>query len=154
VGEDIPLGARIVTAVSDYCRIFHYCPKEVQDVLGKTGECRGAVIDDAAVAGVDGLLQSAAEKMLQDGIRKEYDEMVVLVLIDITRNSVPDSAQQQSRLLPIAHLRSGMIIPQDLFLSDGRMLLAKSTPLDESMISAIQKLGELNMVPEAIAVTH
>jgi hypothetical protein len=47
-----------------------------------------------------------------------------------------------------------MIIPQDLFLSDGRMLLAKSTSLDETMISAIQKLGELNMVPDAIAVTH
>lgn len=154
VGEEIPLGARIVSAVSDYCRIFHYYPKKVQDILGRTGMSQGIGIDDAAVGDIDDLLQAAAEKVLQDGIRKKYDEMVALVLIDITRNSVSDSKKQQSRLLPIEHLRSGMVIPQDLFLSDGRMLLAKSTSLDEAMISAIRKLAELNMVPDAIAVTH
>jgi hypothetical protein len=117
-------------------------------------EYQGVIIDTTVAGGVDTLLQTAAEKMLQDGIRKKYDEMVVLILIDITRNSVSKSSKQQSRLLPIEHLRSGMVIPQDLFLSDGRMLLAKSTPLDEAMVRAIQKLGKMNMVPDAIAVTH
>lgn len=153
-GDEIPLGVRIVSAVSDYCRIFHYWPKNVQAILSKVDEYQENLMDASVDGSVDTLLQTVAEKVLTDGIRTKYDEMIVLVLIDITRNSAAKLPKLQSRLLPIEHLRSGMVIPQDLFLSDGRMLLAQSTLLDEAKVRAIQKLGKMNMVPDAIAVTH
>jgi hypothetical protein len=111
-------------------------------------------MDSSGAGDVDELLQTAAEKVLGDGIYKKYDKTVVTALIEVTGDCMATTSKEVSRLLPIEHLQSGMVIPQDLFLSDGRMLLAQSTLLDEAMVRAIQKLGKLKMVPDSIAVMH
>lgn len=153
-GEGIPIGARIISAVSDYCRIFHYWPKNMQAILNRAKECHGVVMEASGAGSVDAMLRSAAENVLNDGIHKKYDKKVVTVLVEVTRGFIEQSSKERSRLLPIENLRSGMVIPQDLILSDGRMLLAQSTVLDNALVLAIQKLGKLKMVPDSIAVIH
>jgi len=153
-GEEIPLGARIVSAVSDYCRIFHYWPKNIQDIMEKAKESHGVVMDSIGVGGVDGLLQSAAEKVLTNSIQKKYDRTVVAALIEVTKDFKARSPKELSRFIPIENLQPGMIIPQDFFLSDGRMLLAQSTVLNDAMIRAIQRLAKIRVVKDSIAVTY
>lgn len=153
-GEDIPMGARIVSAVSEYCRIFNYWPDNIQDIIQRAKEKLGISMDETGSEGADALLQVAAERLLKDGILKKYDEKVVHSLIAVTRESRETSSQQRTRLLPIKLLQPGMVIPQDLFLSDGRMLLAQSTVLDEAKIQTIQKMGRMKMVSDSISVTH
>lgn len=153
-GEEIPVGARIVSAVSDYCRIFTYWPENIQEIIQRAKEKHGFLMDASGTIKADALLQIAAEKVLMDGVRKKYDEGVVLALIAITRESRATSSKQRSRLFPIEHLQPGMVVPQDLLLFDGRMLLAQSTVLDETMIQTIRRMGEMKMIPESISVTH
>jgi response regulator RpfG family c-di-GMP phosphodiesterase len=153
-GEEIPLGARIVGVVSDYCRIFHYWPRNMQDIISRANESHGVLMNSPGMGGADALLQTAAEKILSDGIRKKYDEEIVHTLIDITRNPKETASKRHSRMLPIEHLRPGMVLPQDLFLFDGRKLLAQSTVLDKAMVRTIQRMGGMGMIPESITVTH
>jgi hypothetical protein len=153
-GNDIPMGARIICAVSEYCRIWHYWPKNMQEIIGRVRENHGFSMVTSGSKDVDELLQTAAEKILEDGSRKKYDEKVVASIIAITRNSRETLSGRHSRMLPIEHLRPGMVVPQDLLLFDGRMLLAQSTVLDEAMVRTIQKMGEMRMIPESITVMH
>ncbi len=151
-GEAIPLGARIIHVVSDYCRIFHYWPKNLQGIIFKAKGSCGVLIDTFGLDATDSLLQTTAEKILKNDIHKKYDEKVVLSLLSVTKDSSESSAKQSMRWLPIEHLRPGMVVSQDLFLFDGRMLLAQSTVLDNAMVRAIQKMEKMKMVPESIPV--
>jgi response regulator RpfG family c-di-GMP phosphodiesterase len=153
-GGQIPLGARIVSVASDYCRIFHYWPNNMQEIIHRARANHGLTMNSAIRGGKDALLQEAARKIIKDGIRQSYDENVALALIEVTGKAGSPSSKQRLQLLPIEHLQPGMVVPQDLFLLDGRMLLAQSTRLDADMVRTIQKMGKMKMVPESISIAH
>ena len=152
-GEDIPLGARILAPVSDYCRIMNYWPKSEQVIRKKMKDHYGIPFDIAGIGNVDELLQIAAEKILSDGIHEKYDERIIDVLIRILRKPSRLVSEEKRGLVPLENLKPGMVIPQDLFMNDGRMLLAQSTVLDNATIRSIQKIGQMKMISDAIAVT-
>jgi response regulator RpfG family c-di-GMP phosphodiesterase len=153
-GDEIPLGARIVGAVSDYCRIFHYWPKDMPDIIRRAKEDHGFLLDTGQLNGADALLQTAAEEILQSGVYQKYDKRVVESLIAVTRKLEEALSDNHSRMLPIEHLQPGMVVPQDFFHFDGRMLLAQSTVLDEDMVRTIRKMGEMRMIPQSITAAH
>jgi hypothetical protein len=151
-GESIPLGARILAAVSDYCRIVNCWPKDRQTIRKKLKDHHDIAFDPSGIKTTEKCLRLAAEKILMGGIHKKYDPAVVTAMISIFRQEEAGKFEKESGLMPLESLRPGMVIPQDLFMNNGRLLLAQSTVLDDASIRAIQKMAQIKMIPETITV--
>ncbi len=79
--EDIPLGSRIIAAVSDYCRVIYTWPHEEKKIRGKARACFDIVLDDALSSkDAETLLVHIADTMLEMGSGKKYDAKVTDVL--------------------------------------------------------------------------
>ncbi len=151
-GKEIHMGSRILAAVSDYCRIMHYWPKNKDAIKMKMQRDYGIIFYMPGVGDLDKLLQIAAKKILVEETHKKYDSIVVEALIAVIDKSAHSIPEDIYGLVPLEDLQPGMIVPQDLFMKDGRMLLAQSTVLDASTIRALQKIGQMKIISEAILV--
>ena len=106
-GDRIPLGSRVLRAVSEYERL------------------RAGSIETRRFSHED------ACKWLRNGSGTRFDPLVaqaLLELLDEDPNAVPTTS------LPIASLRPGMVLARDLTAGMGVLLLSKDHVLDEPMI--------------------
>ena len=151
-GEDIPLPARILAAVSDYCRVMNYWPKTPREIIAKAASISRVAINLDGLSSVNEMLQKAAETILLHGVNQKYDAIVTAHLVKISRELVASEKRVKPGLTPVEELQPGMVLSQDLILNDGRVLLVASTALNAASIHSLRKVREKNLIPRTIPV--
>ncbi len=150
-GDQIPLGARIILPVSDYCRIVDTWPREIDKLISKirrhfdASVWKSFTLDDDP----EQVVEDAAQQMLLREVNRKYDLEVVNALIKKIREVKKVSP---TCIIETAKLAPGMVLMEDLRLKDGRLLLTRTTRLKASAIEAISKIAARGMLPEKIKV--
>ena len=151
-GNAIPLGSRILLAVSDYCRITETWPRDLRKLMGMTRRhfdpsvwSSLTVSDDPEV-----IIQEAAEKKLLLGVNQIYDMEVVSALIKKVRQ---DKQIKPTHVIGMHELKAGMVLMEDLRLRDGRLLLTKGTKLKENSVQSIQSIAERGLISSKVTVS-
>ena len=151
-GNQIPMGSRIVLAVSDYCRIVDSWPRDMRRLTNHVRRHLGAdewkqftFTDDP-----ESIIEAAAEKMLLRDPEGKYDDKVVKAMIRVVhkRNNIAPAD-----MVPLDDLQAGMVLMDDLRLEGGRLLITKGTRLADAAIQTLQSLGAREMIPMEIYVT-
>lgn len=154
-GEEIPLGARIISVAGDYSKIVYTWPKDVDQIIARARKCLGAARKNIMVADRKMLIQEVAKKVILLGATQKYDPDVVMKLVkklgimEIERKK----QQKQTVLIPLEELKEGMVLVKNLRHRNGNFLLAKGTCLNKSAISTVLRLGELDAIAKQIYVT-
>jgi hypothetical protein len=151
-GSQIPLGSRIVHAVSDYLSVIATWPRDARKLINYTRRHFDASVwksftlsDDPDV-----IIEEAAEKKLLVDSNQKYDMDVVSALIQVIRKS---KNIDPSYTVGLQEIQIGMVLMEDLRLNDGRLLLTKGTRLKETTIQSIQTIGERGMIPDKLVVS-
>ena len=151
-GSQIPLGSRIIHAVSDYQSVIETWPRDARKLINFTRRHFDAsvwksftVSDDPDV-----IIEEAAEKKLLVDSNQKYDMEVVAALIKVIRKS---KNIDPSYTVGLQEIKAGMVLMEDLRLKDGRLLLTKGTRLKQTTIQSIQTIGERGMIPEKLVVS-
>jgi adenylate cyclase len=150
--SQIPLGSKIILAVSDYLSVISNWPRDTRKLINYTRRHFDAsvwktftVSDDPEV-----ILEEAAEKKLLIDSNQKYDMEVVSALIQVIRKS---KNIDPSYTIGLGEIKAGMVLMDDLRLNDGRLLLTKGTRLKESTIQSIHTIGERGMIPDKLVVS-
>jgi response regulator RpfG family c-di-GMP phosphodiesterase len=150
--SQIPLGSRIILAVSDYLGITSTWPRDARKLVRYTRRHFDAsvwksftVTDDPEVT-----IEEAAEKKLLIDSNQKYDVDVVTALIKVIRKS---KNIDPSYTISLEEIKAGMVLMEDLRLNDGRLLLTKGTRLKETTTQTIQSIGERGMLPDKLVVS-
>ena len=148
----IPLGSKILLAVSDYLNIVTTWPKDARKLIAYTRRHFDASVwktftisDDPEV-----IIEEAAEKKLLIAVNQKYDLEVVSALIKVIRKS---KNIDPSYTVSLQDLKAGMALMEDLRLNDGRLLLTKGTRLKEATVESIQSIAERGMIPDKLVVS-
>ena len=160
-GNRIPLGSRIIMAVSDYCFILHTWPRKMSQLINKTRRYLGEnALKTFTVTEPDEMIEQVADKVIMLGANQKYDIEVVTKLINKTGEvrAVEKAKKQQEpkkgvpRWVEINSLKEGMVLARDIRLKDGRILLASGTKVKKSSISSVYKLGENKLIDDRINI--
>jgi len=155
-GEEIPIGARIIGVVADYCKIVETWPTDVNQIMAKAQKYIGPSADN--ILGTDGkkLINDIAKRILLVHATQKYDPDVVMKLM---KKSEPDGIerkkQQKEKEVFSIHfddLKEGMVLAKNLCITDGRLLLRRGTALSKSLISTIHRLWKEKAIEGPIHV--
>jgi response regulator RpfG family c-di-GMP phosphodiesterase len=151
-GDQIPLGSRIILAVSDYCRVVSTWPRDLQKLIGFGRRHFDAAVWDSFTLSDDPevIIDEAAEKTLLIGSKQKYDGAVVTALLTKVRESKKIDPTFDVEL---DRIKAGMILMADLRLNDGRLLLTKGTQLKETSIDSIKSIGARGLIPDKLTVS-
>ena len=151
-GAQIPLGSRILLTASDYCRIVETWPRDMQKLMSMARRHFDPDVWKAFNVSDDpeAIIEDAAEKKILMKASQKYDMEVVSALIKTLRKS--------KKILPtytlsLEELEAGMVLMEDLRLTDGRLLLTKGTKLKGSSIVSIRSIGERGLIAERLTVS-
>jgi response regulator RpfG family c-di-GMP phosphodiesterase len=138
-GKAIPMGSRILAAVSDYCRIIDTWPTDPAKIREKAGKRYGDdVVDQLNATESEALLEELAAAVLAKGANSRYDVAVIesleRVLIALQTN--PTKATK----LTIDDLKEGMILAEAVLLKEGKSIMSKGIRLNQRLIESLQKL--------------
>jgi response regulator RpfG family c-di-GMP phosphodiesterase len=152
-GSQIPVGARIVAAVSDYCKIIHTWPAGIEEIKKRAADNFGREITENCDSNdPDTLNKQIAEKALKIGSNSKYDAKIIE---ELTKKITEKTETGESRRwVAIKDLKEGMKLAKELCLKDGRHLLSKGVVLNAASISSIQKLKDFNVLDDRIFVTY
>ena len=149
--SQIPIGARIVAAVSDYCKIIHTWPADIKGIKKKAANNFGIEItENFDTNDPDTLNRQIAKKALEIGINSKYDADVVEKLIKITEKAGTGESREW---VDINDLKKGMALAKELCLKDGRHLLSNGLVLNAASIRSIKQLKNFNVLDDRIFVT-
>lgn len=115
-GEEIPLGARILSVVNEY-----------DDLL--SGALHGRRKD-----------ARAAIQYLEAGAGKSYDRKVVQAFLAIHSNLSQNQSIRKELLLSIDDIKPGMVLAQDIYLRENVLMLRSGQVLTESFIRKFRSL--------------
>ncbi|MCD6272320.1 MAG: response regulator [Deltaproteobacteria bacterium] len=150
--SQIPIGARIVAAVSDYCKIIHTWPAGIEEIKKRAADNFGREITENCDSNdPDTLNKQIAKKALEIGSNSKYDADVVEKLIKITGKTGTGEGREW---VAIKDLKEGMELAKELCLKDGRHLLSNGVVLNAASIGSIQKLKDFNVLDDRIFVTY
>jgi len=150
--SQIPIGARIVAAVSDYCKIIHTWPAGIEEIKKRAADNFGREITENCDSNdPDTLNKQIAKKALEIGSNSKYDADVVEKLIKITGKTGTGEGREW---VAIKDLKEGMKLAEELCLKDGRHLLSNGVVLNAASIGSIQKLKDFNVLDDRIFVTY
>jgi len=138
-GEEIPLGARIIAVVSDYCRILDTWPGDPQEIRQKASARFGPHVIESLAGNDSGtLLTEIAERALQLGAGNRYDMQVVERLERcLARAKIRPAGMAD---VEVEELREGMILARPVVLQDGISLMSKGIRLNRRLIDSLAKL--------------
>lgn len=111
VGEQIPIGARIVGAASDYDDLIH------------------------GIAAQDRHSPERARQMLRGGVGTHYDGDVITALLAVMAEA--EARASIDHLIDARELRPGMVLARDLVSPRGAILLAAGYVFDERIIRQV-----------------
>ena len=150
--EDIPIGARIIAAVSDYCRIVDTWPTEPETIKQKLANRYDASISESLQAeDPQELLSEAADKVITHESNRKYDPEVIVKLN--AQIALEKEGPRGKQWVTTEDLKPGMILEEALRLKDGRPLLSKGIRLTESSIKILTKIKGLQMLDDRFCVS-
>lgn len=150
-GSQIPLGSRILLAVSDYYSIVAGWPRDLKKLMGMARRhfspevWKGFSVSDDPEA----IVEEAAQKKLLLGSGQKYDIKVVSALISLLNKAKKISP---TYMIKLQELEAGMILMEDLKHKDGRLLLNKGTKLRPSTIQSIKSVGDRGLINGKISI--
>ncbi|MBL0699867.1 MAG: response regulator [Desulfosarcina sp.] len=151
--SQIPIGARIVAAVSDYCKIIHTWPAGIEEIKKRAADNFGREITKHCDSNdPDTLNKQIAKKALEIGSNSKYDAKVVDKLL--TKITEKTETGESRTWVAIKDLKEGMTLAKELCLKDGRHLLSNGVVLNAASIGSIQKLKDFNVLDDRIFVTY
>lgn len=155
MGEQIPLGARIIRVVADYTGFIRRWPKNIIEIrqqavkhLGHSA--KNIVSDDTQI-----LIQEIVKQILFRQARHQYDPDVVNKLVQILDGDQEKNERPEEKSISISlwFLKPGMKLTRELRVRDGRLLLARGSVLNTETISAIQKLAKTILINERLEIS-
>jgi len=156
-GTEIPLGSRIIGAVSDYCRMVNTWPKDMEFINDITKKYFGSAVREFIAKEPEKLIEEVAQKIIFLGVHHKYDMEVVTKLTQEldesgTVNNTRDQRGKYTLLVDLDELKEGMALAADLRIRDGRLLLVKGTQLNKPSIESIQRLGKRQAIDNRIYI--
>jgi response regulator RpfG family c-di-GMP phosphodiesterase len=149
-GEEIPIGARIIGVVADYCKIVKTWPTDVKGIIAKARKYIGPSANNISGTDPKNLINDTAKRILLVHATQKYDPDVVMKLVKRLEPDETDKKREQKEkeILSIHFddLKEGMVLAKSLCITDGRPLLLIGTALNESLISTIHRLWKENVI--------
>lgn len=150
-GEEIPIGARILAAVSDYCRIVDTWPTDPSEIRQKATKRYGNDVADQLIATEsEALLKEVATAVLAKGTRNRYDETVIESLERVLTTFQTEPPKPTK--LTIHDLKEGMILAEAVLLKDGKSIMSKGIRLSQRLIESLEKLHSHGRIDDSISV--
>jgi response regulator RpfG family c-di-GMP phosphodiesterase len=155
MGEQIPLGARIIRVVADYTGFIRRWPKNIIEIrqqavkhLGHSA--KNIVTDDTQI-----LIQEIVKQILFRQARHQYDPDVVNKLVQTLEGDQEKNERPEEKSVSISlwFLKPGMKLARELRVRDGRLLLARGSVLNTETISSIQKLAKTILINERLEIS-
>ena len=151
-GQEIPLGARIVAPVSDYCRIINTWPMDIKKIKARFEQNFGPKSAEVLNAeNAEKMLGQAAEKALDFGKNKKYDPEIVEKL----KKQVADEKriEKNSKWVSIDELEEGMMLEKQICLKDGKRLLSRGLVFNEPSIKSLQELNKSGKIDSKVCIS-
>ena len=150
--DQIPLGAKILLAASDYCHIIATWPRSMRQLVGHARRQLGAEEWKRFAFSQDpeSIIEASAEILLLKDPEGKYDKAVVKALIEVIHE---DKTTRPTSMVQLDDLKGGMILMEDLHLEDGRLLITRGTKLVATTIQTLQGLGTREMISKEIFVS-
>jgi response regulator RpfG family c-di-GMP phosphodiesterase len=151
-GEQIPLGARIVGTVSDYCRIVDLWP----DVPEKIHSLAAKYLPQEALASLpngdsETLRKAVAEQLLTDGAGVRYDTKVVEILEKSLTEAM--TADAHEKWVGMEDLQAGMTLRKAIYLENGQPLMSQGLRLNTKLIESLQKIHQHGKIPGRVYIS-
>ncbi len=139
-GEKIPIGGRIVAAVSDYCRIIDTWPTAPEEIRKKAAKHYGdELLETLDAADYEALLDQVATAVLTQGAGSRYDIAVIEALERALHRL--QSTPKNQKFLAINELEEGMVLAEPVLLKDGNSIMSKGIRLSQRLIESLHKLN-------------
>ena len=155
-GEAIPLGARIIAVVADYCKIVRTWPTDVNQIMTKARKYIGPSTNNISGTDSKNLINDIAKRILLVHATQKYDPDVVMKLVKkLEPGKVERKKQQKEKEVFSIHfndLKEGMVLAKNLCVTDGRLLLRRGITLSKSLISTIHRLCKQKAIEGPIHV--
>jgi len=151
-GDTIPLAARIIGTVADYCKIVYTWPRETNQIIARTRKY-SSIFKDIVIAEPVEMLTNIAKRVIMLNARKKYDIQVVKAFLAIAEKSGKSENKKHNLRIDFKNLQPGMIIEEDLRLNDGRLLLPNGAILKKSSIESIQVVARQKLITKSIPVS-
>ena len=155
-GEEIPIGARIIGVVADYCKIVETWPTDVNQIMAKARKYIGPSVNNISFTDSKNLINDIAKRILLVHATQKYDPDVVMRLVKRLEPDETESKKQQKEKEVLSihfdDLKEGMVLVKSLCTADGRPLLLIGTALNESLISTIHRLWKEKAIEGPIYV--
>jgi response regulator RpfG family c-di-GMP phosphodiesterase len=140
-GEAIPIGSRILAAVSDYCRIIDLWPVEPEEVR----QLAAQHLSKEQISGLSGqegeaLLSAVAEQVLTTGAGTRYDTRVVEIMIKAVAEEDVENARE--KWVAVEDLLPGMTLRKAIYLESGHPLMSQGLRLNQKLIDSLQKISK------------
>lgn len=150
-GDQIPLGSQILLATADYCRILTTWPRNMRRLVNHARRHLGA--DEwkriRYTEDPESIIEASAERLLLIDIEGKYNPEVVKALIQVIHR---ENNTSPADMIPLAELKCGMVLMDDIHLEGGRLLLTKGTKLLDTSVQTLQSLGERGLISNEIYV--
>jgi response regulator RpfG family c-di-GMP phosphodiesterase len=153
MGDEIPLGSRILAAAADYCRILAW-PKDISKITNKAKNFFGNSIRDMTIEDPDQFLTQVGKKILLLKSGQKYDIEIVSTLIKILTKKEKEKSQNAEQIMEInlEDLCEGMTLGKNLRSKEGRILLRKDTSLIAKNIDTLKELFKRGFIDETIHI--
>lgn len=144
--DEIPLGARIIGAASDYCRIQDIWPDDIKQIITIARRYLGKAASEVLLSDRDTMIADITLKIFLDRSGSRYDPAVVQEIIkrikaDFKTENTTDLEADKVVLVHHKELQVGMRLATALQTLDGRSVLPNGVVLNTSMVRGLQKLA-------------
>ena len=153
--EAIPIGARIIAAAGDYCRVLDIWKPEKTHIYDRAKAHLGVAAGRLSATTPEAMRIEVAQKLLVLHSRKKYDFRIVTAILKHGEDVPADTAHPGVETSGISEvdvdrLAEGMVLASDLRLKDGRLLLARDSRLKATSIDSIRRLYAHGLVGKRI----
>lgn len=151
-GDEIPFGAKIVRIAADFTGMINKWPKDAFGIRQKAMKFLGNSVVNLAIEDPRILAQEIIKQLLFRQVKRLYDPDVFNCLAETLEEDkeISRASSDKSVSISVWFLKPGMKLNQELRIRDGRLLLARNSVLSASMISAIQKLANAELIDERV----
>lgn len=151
-GDQIPIGSKIILAVTDYYTTFETWPLNIRKLIAKTRQhFEPSVFQNFTLEGEpETIIAEVAAELLKQGAGTKYDAGVVAELV---KQIYKEKNIEPKVSVPVDRIKPGMLLMEDMRLKDGRLLLSKGTTFKEATINSIQSLIDRGMITGEVTVS-
>jgi hypothetical protein len=154
LGDDIPIGSKIIAVVGDYFRILSGWKAEKTYVLSRARSCFGLTAKQLSSSVPEEMIHEVAVKSLLLHADAKYDLRVITAFLKTIQRTDRAECADAPGVVSVAIFRlcEGMELSSDLRLRDGRLLLARGIKLKMQSIQSIRRLHSYQLIQDKVSV--